>query len=85
MDLAQEPRQDHQPAKNKGLLEARSVRRRSRRLDPKKNIRRRLRPNRCFCEILDIALLALGGGSDWHRSGRVFGSAAFFVFSGILF
>ena len=39
---------------------------------------------RCFCEILDIALLALGG-SYWHRSGRVFGSAAFLVFSGILF
>ncbi len=44
-DLAQEPRQDHQPTKNKGLLEARSVRRRSRRLDPKKNTRRRRRTN----------------------------------------
>ncbi len=43
--LAQEPGQDHQPAKNKGLLAARSVRRRSRRLDPKKNIRRRRRTN----------------------------------------
>ncbi len=42
-DLAQEPRQDHQPTKNKGLLAARSVRRRSRRLDPKKNTRRRPR------------------------------------------
>ncbi len=84
-DLAQEPIQDHQPAKTKGLLAARSVRRRSRRLDPKKNIRRRLRNICVFCEILDVALLALEGGSDWHRSGRVFGSAAFFVFSGILF
>ncbi len=44
-DLAQEPRPDHQPTKNKGLLAARSVRRRSRRLDPKKNIRRRRRTN----------------------------------------
>ncbi len=49
-DLAQEPRQDHQPAKNKGLLEARSVRRRSRRLDPKKNSRRRRRTNFGFSE-----------------------------------
>ncbi len=85
MDLAQGPRQDHQPANNKGMLEAGSVRWRSRRLDPKKNTRRRLRTNRFFCEILDIALLALGGGSDWHRSCRAFGSAAFLVFSGILF
>ncbi len=44
-DLAQEPRQDHQPAKNNGLLAASSVRRRSRRLDPKKHIRRRRRAN----------------------------------------
>ncbi len=42
-DLAQEPRQDHQPTKNEGLLAARSVRRRSRRPDPKKNIRRKRR------------------------------------------
>ncbi len=41
--------------------------------------------NTFFCEILDIALLALGGGSDLHRSCRVFGSDALLVFSGILF
>ncbi len=80
--MAQEPRQDHQPAKNNGLLAARSVRRRSRRPDPKKNTRRRLRKTCFSCEILDIALLALEGGPCWHRSGRAFGSAAFWCSAG---
>ncbi len=44
-DLAQEPRQDHQPTNNKCLLAVRQVRRRSRRLDPQKNTRRRRRTN----------------------------------------
>ncbi len=78
------PRQDHQPAKNNGLLAARSVLRRSRRLHPEKNTRR-WRGKTSFPVRSWILPCWRMGGSDWHRSGRVFGSAAFLVFSGILF
>ncbi len=85
-DLAQEPRQDHQLAnKNKGLLAARSVRRQSRRLDPQNDIRRRRRTSLGVSARSWVLHCWRLGGPYWHRSGRVFGSAACFVFSGILF
>ncbi len=70
------------PRKTKGLLAARSVRRRSRRLDPKQNTRRRRRKSWVFCEILDIALLALGGGPVGVAQVGRFGQRPFWCSAG---
>ncbi len=84
-DLAQEPRQNHQPAEHNGLLEARPVRRRSRPLDPKKNIRRRRRTNLGVSKRSWILPCWRSGGPIGIAEVGCLGQRPFLVFSGILF
>ena len=85
LDLAQPPGRTTNPRKTKACWQRGRCAGEAGASIPKRTPARGGEKNKFSCEILDIALLALGGGSGWHRSGRAFGSAAFLVFSGILF